>query len=78
MVFQKFTTTAPPSLIVTDYRYPKYKCTLQMLFSYLPRKILARIVGLIYDNGIFLFIYLFLVGFLGCLTTFSQTEEHIM
>ena len=34
-----------PSLIATGYRYPKHKCTLQMLFSYLSRKILLRIVA---------------------------------
>ena len=32
-------------LMVTGYRYPDHKHTLQTLFSYLPQKILARIVG---------------------------------
>ena len=37
-------------LMTNGYRYPEHKCTLQMLFSYMSQKILARIV----DSSCFL------------------------
>ena len=32
-------------LMATGYRHPEHNCTLQVLFSYLSQKILARIVA---------------------------------
>ena len=40
----KLRSDGTTKLMTTGYRYPEHKCTLQGLFSYLSKKILARIV----------------------------------